>query len=116
MGHGSSTTSRQLRLAPNEASQPVERTGNVVGKVVESLPTVGWVVVKARFGRQSVKVCISVTGDDGVSTVTFDRLVREIASSEPIECRLVVVVYGCTATVTVTPQTKEQHANSRHPS
>ena len=73
-----------------------------------------------------------VTGDDGVWNVTFDgfgddiwgggarkvidRLVWEKASPEPIECRLVVIVYGCAATVTVTPQTKEQYATSHHPS
>lgn len=95
MGLGSSTTTVQLQVPPDQAFQRVERAGNAVGKVVESLPTVGRVVVKARFGLQSVKVRVAVTGGEGVSTVTFDgfgddiwgggarkvidRLIRELA-------------------------------------
>lgn len=84
----------------------------------------GWMV--SRFGleqRHSPHGASTVTFDGfsddiwggGVRKV-FDRLVRELASSEPIECRRVVVVFCYAATVSATHQAKEQHATSRHPS
>lgn len=70
-----------------------------MGKVTEDQPAVGRIVVKAKFGLQSVKVRIQVTSQGETSLVTFsgfsddvwgggarkvmDRLVLAIASRAP---------------------------------
>jgi hypothetical protein len=84
-GPASVTTGFHLQLPPDQAFQRVERASNTVGKVIASLHTTGRVLVRARFGFQSVKVRVTMTGCDGVwhsmSSVTASGATQHARSS-----------------------------------
>ena len=99
MGLGESANSVIVYGDIDTAFRIAESAASEIGKIKESQPALGRIVVKSRFGLQAVKVRIQVNPGEGLSTIqlhgfsddvwgggarkVMDRLIQQINQLAP---------------------------------